>query len=72
MEHKTDFKQYENTQGKCPRCRGMHLNYEAIELTGDMCYYPYTCEDCGQQGEEWYNMEFAGHNVLDGEELVEL
>ena len=63
---------YINEEGRCPKCKGMNLDYGTIEIESGMCYYPYTCEDCGQQGEEWYRMEFAGHNVLDGEEWVEL
>lgn len=63
---------YINEEGKCPKCKGMNLDYDTLEIESGMCYYPYTCEDCGQQGEEWYSMVFAGHNVLDGEEWVEL
>ena len=63
---------YTNEQGFCPKCGGDNLNYDAMELEGDMMYYPYICEDCGQQGEEWYSKKFAGHNVLNGEDWVEL
>jgi hypothetical protein len=36
-------------------------------------YSPTKCEDCGQAGEEWYRLEFVGHNVIteDGE-IIEL
>lgn len=63
---------YINEEGRCPKCKGMNLVYGTLEIESGMCYYPYTCKDCGQLGEEWYSMEFAGHNVLDGEEWVEL
>lgn len=64
---------YKNEQGKCPKCRSDNLEYGAISLEGDMAYYPYTCKDCGQQGEEWYKLEFAGHNVYDEDgEIIEL
>ena len=65
---------YTNRQGECPRCHSYNLEYQAIEIEGDgMCYYPYKCEDCGQEGEEWYSMEFSGHNVYteDGD-MIEL
>lgn len=64
---------YHNEQGKCPKCGGLNLDYQAIKYTDSMCYYPYKCEDCGQEGEEWYSMEFAGHNIYDENgECVEL
>lgn len=52
---------YKNEQGCCPK-------YE-----DSMCCYPYKCEDCGQEGEEWYRLEFVGHNVIteDGD-IIEL
>lgn len=64
---------YINEQGFCPRCKSGNLNYEAIRLENDMCYFPYICNDCGQQGEEWYRLEFAGHNIITEEgENIEL
>ena len=64
---------YKNEQGKCPKCGGFNLDYQVIQYTDSMCYYPYKCEDCGQEGEEWYSMEFAGHNVYDESgECIEL
>lgn len=43
---------YMNRQGECPKCGGMNLDYQAIKYADEMCYYPYKCEDCGQEGEE--------------------
>ncbi len=65
---------YINEQGCCPKCHGLNLDYGAIEYQDDgMCYYPYKCKDCGQQGEEWYRLEFQGHNVYDENgEMIEL
>lgn len=62
---------YKNKQGFCPKCSGGNLDYGTIEVVDGMCYYPYKCADCGQEGEEWYSMEFAGHNVIteDGETI---
>lgn len=67
----TDFK---NEQGYCPKCHSYNLKYGAMEVEDDMmCYYPYTCEECGLQGEEWYRMDFQGHNVYDEEgNIIEL
>lgn len=64
---------YMNKQGVCPKCQGYNLDYQPIEFTDTMCYYHYKCDDCGQEGEEWYNMEFAGHNIYteDGD-VIEL
>ena len=44
---------YMNKQGVCPKCGGYNLDYQAIKYADEMCYYPYKCEDCGQEGEEY-------------------
>ena len=64
---------YKNEQGVCPKCGGGNLNYQPMKYEDSMCYYPYKCEDCGQEGEEWYRLEFVGHNVIteDGD-VIEL
>lgn len=64
---------YKNEQGYCPKCHTLNLDYQPIEYVDGMCYYPYKCEECGQEGEEWYSMVFAGHNVIteDGD-VIEL
>lgn len=54
-----------NKQGQCPICNGYNLNYEQMELEGDIICYPWKCEDCSAKGEEWYSLNFIGHNVLD-------
>lgn len=60
-----------NECGICPFCNKIALNYGVMELMDNMCYYPWTCENCGHRGEEWYEMSFAGHNVVDedGDEI---
>ena len=56
---------YQNRQGECPKCGEMSLDYhQPIRYTDDMCYFPYKCKNCGQEGEEWYRLEFQGHNVI--------
>lgn len=54
-----------NEAGVCPFCGGTNLDYGTVELEGEMCYYPYKCLECGHEGEEWYEMSFSGHNIID-------
>ena len=54
-----------NSEGVCPMCNGTNLIYGSIEMEGNMIYYPWECEDCSQSGEEWYDLIFAGHNIID-------
>ena len=54
-----------NDLGLCPFCNSYELDYDGMQMLDDMLYYPYTCAKCGHHGEEWYKLEFAGHNVLD-------
>lgn len=59
------MKAISNEQGLCPICNSENLSYDTIELIDDMLYYPWKCEDCSAQGEEWYKLNFSGHNIID-------
>lgn len=52
-----------NEMGHCPYCYSNYLDYGSVEFEDNMCYFPWQCYGCGRTGEEWYSMEFAGHNV---------
>lgn len=66
-----DKEDYTNRQGECPKCHSGNLDYDAVEFSDNMCYFPYKCEECGQEGEEWYSMVFSGHNIYteDGDKI---
>lgn len=59
----------ETKQGKCPKCNKDDLDYGSLEIEDDSIYYPYTCNDCGLKGREWYNLYFIGHWDEKGNEL---
>lgn len=65
---------FTNEQGHCPKCDSTNLDYGAVRFEdGEMCYFPYACNDCKQEGEEWYKLSFEGHNVYtENGDLVEL
>lgn len=55
-----------NNIGKCPFCNNEGtLDYGAVQFEGEMCYFPWQCLECKHEGEEWYSMDFIGHNVID-------
>lgn len=55
-----------NEVGKCPFCNSEGtLDYGAIQLESEMCYFSWQCLKCKHEGEEWYSMNFIGHNVID-------
>lgn len=67
------IKKLKNEEGTCPFCGSSDLHYNGLEIEPPMCYYPWTCNNCHKQGEEWHKMEFVGHNVYDSTgELIEL
>lgn len=45
--------------GKCPKCGSTNIDYDAIEVQDNQVYYPCTCENCGAEFEEWYNLEYS-------------
>lgn len=53
-----------NEMGSCPICNGCDLDYGCADFVDDMVYYTWTCVDCRAEGEEWYKLDFAGHNVI--------
>ena len=54
-----------NEEGVCPFCNNNMLECESAEIEGNMICYPWKCSKCGHSGEEWYEMNFVGHNVED-------
>ena len=54
-----------NNSGVCPVCGELIEDYGSMEFEGDMGYFPWHCHNCNTDGEEWYNLEFAGHNYYD-------
>ena len=54
-------------EGQCPKCGNYNLDYGAVEFSDNAIYYPWTCEDCGATGKEWYDLEFS-EQELDDEE----
>jgi len=58
-------------QGHCPVCNSNDLSYETICDTGhDSACYPFECNICGFQGKEWYNLNFAGYEDMDGNPIT--
>lgn len=54
-----------NAQGVCPVCGKNTLDYGDMEERGNALYYNWHCLNCNNDGEEWYRLEFDGHEVLD-------
>ena len=53
--------------GECPKCGSTSLTYGVLEPQDDEIYYPFTCDDCGCKGKEWYALRFV-QTTVDGEE----
>jgi len=56
-------------KGSCPKCGGGCLSYGSLDLSvdGDMVFYPFTCDDCGANGKEFYALEWIDSVCWDGE-----
>ena len=60
-------------QGECPKCGSTNLRYDKMELgeMGEQVYYPFSCENCGFIGNEWYKLEFVAFTDANGNEIKE-
>ena len=55
-----------NKSGICPICNSEYITYDKPECADiETIYYPYVCENCKTKGEEYYKIEFIGHNIID-------
>lgn len=61
-----------NDRGCCPFCGEDNLEYGTVRFEEDMCYFPWECLDCKHEGEEWYSLNFAGHNVIANGDNIEI
>jgi len=48
-----------NCVGECPVCGSAKLNYYAMEVHDDQLEYAFTCINCGQQGSEWFTLNYV-------------
>ena len=46
------------SQGQCPVCKSLDINYDTFVYRGDYGYYPYDCNDCGNKGREYYSLVY--------------
>jgi len=49
------------SQGICPKCGSDNLEYGPVEPEDESIYYPYTCQNCDFDGNEYYDVNFTGH-----------
>ena len=62
-------REYHNECGFCPRCCSDDLKYsDRPTFDGDGLFFTYHCNNCDLDGEEWYYVEFTGHNFCDYDE----
>lgn len=56
-----------NEEGVCPACGSDEgLDFDSAEIADGHVKYPWTCEKCQATGDEFYEMNFVGHeNVTD-------
>ena len=55
-----------NKVGECPVCGEQDLDYQELQPEDNMVCYPWHCDNCGAEGNEWYDLTFTGHYVDKG------
>lgn len=58
-------------QWRCPHCWKDNLDYGCVEFYDDQCYFPRDCENCWATWEEWYSMDFIGHENINTEDCLD-
>ncbi len=58
MENETT-KTVASTQGKCPNCKSEDIDYGVMIPQDEFVFYPFTCNECGVEGKEYYNLEYT-------------
>lgn len=46
-------------EGKCPRCGSESITYSELIPIGEVILYPATCDDCGCDFSEYYDLVFS-------------
>lgn len=54
---------YNKEAGICPVCGSEELSYGSIDVAYNNVSYPWTCENCGSKGKEYYSLTFEEHVV---------
>ena len=45
-------------QGQCVACLSENIEYDSFEYEGDYGYYPYECNECGNEGREYFELVY--------------
>jgi len=61
VDESKDKVELDGERGCCPYCGSEDIDYDALELEGESLYFPATCNECGNEFNEWYELEFSGH-----------
>lgn len=50
----------ERKQGLCPNCNSIELDYQSVEWGDNYVYYPFTCQKCNAECQEFYDLVYSG------------
>lgn len=54
----------ENSEaGVCPVCQSRDLDYDALEVLDEAVKYPFSCNNCTAEGNEYASLEFNGFEM---------
>ena len=45
-------------EGICPKCNVADLDYGVLEPEDSNIFYPFTCNNCGVTGKEYYTVKY--------------
>ena len=51
--------------GKCPKCGSENLEWGNTELYSESLGYEFTCNDCGCEATEWYDLTYSETITVD-------
>lgn len=45
--------------GECPVCGSSDLEFDVATIEDGGVCYPFTCNSCGKDSEEWYDLNYS-------------
>ena len=60
-----------DNQNRCPKCGGEGIEWDTPQVFNEFGLYNMTCENCGFEGKQYFELVFTGWEDMNDNELPE-